>query len=73
MHTDINLRHSALELLKRFYGYDSYRDTQYEVIEHVMQNRDCLVLMPTGGSRSVTRCQPCLRKVVPSWFLHCLH
>lgn len=62
MHTDINLRHSALELLKRFYGYDSYRDTQYEVIEHVMQNRDCLVLMPTGGGKSICYQMPALLK-----------
>lgn len=43
----------AVALLKKFYGYDSFRPVQYDVIEHVVKGGDALVLMPTGGGKSV--------------------
>ena len=40
-------------MLKRFYGYSSFYPMQIEVIECVMNRRDAVVLMPTGGGKSV--------------------
>ncbi len=42
-----------LELLRRIFGYDSFRLEQENVIDHVISGGDCLVLMPTGGGKSL--------------------
>ena len=47
------MRQKALALLARFYGYRSFRPGQYEVIEAVANGRDAVVLMPTGGGKSL--------------------
>jgi len=43
----------ALELLQQYYGYQSFRSIQYDVIEANLRNDDVLVLMPTGGGKSI--------------------
>ncbi len=43
----------ALGALRRVFGYDSFRAAQQEVIEHVIAGGDALVLMPTGGGKSL--------------------
>ena len=43
----------VLEALREFYGYDSFRPQQRETIEHVLDGGDALVLMPTGGGKSL--------------------
>ncbi|MEV4003115.1 DNA helicase RecQ [Actinomadura sp. NPDC049753] len=43
----------TLDTLRRVFGYDAFRDGQREIIEHVVAGGDALVLMPTGGGKSL--------------------
>ncbi|MDE6119450.1 MAG: RecQ family ATP-dependent DNA helicase, partial [Muribaculaceae bacterium] len=47
------LTDKAQALLRRFFGYNSFRSRQAEIISAVTSGRDCLVLMPTGGGKSI--------------------
>ena len=44
---------NAVEILNSLYGYDSFRGHQADIIEHVSAGNNALVLMPTGGGKSL--------------------
>ncbi len=41
------------KVLKKYYGYDTFRDGQEDIIRHIMSGRDVLAVMPTGSGKSV--------------------
>ena len=44
---------AALEVLKEYWGYDSFRSKQEEIVDAVLQDRDVLAILPTGGGKSI--------------------
>ncbi|NNE29030.1 MAG: RecQ family ATP-dependent DNA helicase, partial [Saprospiraceae bacterium] len=51
---------SPIEILRRVWGYESFRQPQGEIIDHVLEGRDALGLMPTGGGKSLCYQLPAL-------------
>lgn len=43
----------ALELLKNYFGYDSFKKGQEEIICHILSGEDCVGIMPTGAGKSI--------------------
>ena len=59
-HDRDSLYREATAVLQRFYGHKSFRPQQFEIISEVMRGHDCVVLMPTGGGKSITFQLPAL-------------
>ena len=53
---------TAGEVLKEYWGYDSFRPMQSEIIDVALQGRDVLAILPTGGGKSVCFQVPALMK-----------
>ena len=51
---------SPLDILRRYWGYDSFRPRQLEIVESVLSGRDTIGLLPTGGGKSITFQVPAL-------------
>ena len=49
----MNREEYALALLRSCYGYDSFRGQQWDIISHTLDGGDSIVLMPTGGGKSI--------------------
>lgn len=65
----INLQQKPIDVLQTIFGYKSFRGQQADIIEHIINGKDALILMPTGGGKSLcyqipALCMQCLVIVV---------
>jgi ATP-dependent DNA helicase RecQ len=49
----VTISTGALQILREVFGYPAFRGAQADIVEHVGSGQDCLVLMPTGGGKSL--------------------
>ena len=51
---------TPLEALKRYFGYNSFRSGQAEIVDAILTGRDALAIMPTGAGKSICYQVPAL-------------
>ena len=44
---------TAVEVLKEYWGYDSFRPKQADIVNAALEGRDVLAILPTGGGKSI--------------------
>lgn len=49
----INILNKAMEILRKYYGYNSFKEGQQEIINNILNGVDTLCIMPTGGGKSL--------------------
>ncbi|MBP5709400.1 MAG: RecQ family ATP-dependent DNA helicase, partial [Bacteroidales bacterium] len=57
-YTEKSIKHE----LKNFFGFDSFKGNQLEIIKALLEGKDCFVIMPTGGGKSLCYQLPALMK-----------
>ena len=64
----------ATEILKKYFGYESFREGQQELIDNILKHRDVLGIMPTGAGKSICYQVPAvmLEGITPVSYTHLL-
>lgn len=56
------MKSKALEILKKYWGYDSFRPTQEDIVDVALKGKDVLAILPTGGGKSICFQVPAMMK-----------
>ena len=54
------MNRQAVQTLKTYFGYDTFREGQESVVESILERRDVLAIMPTGAGKSICYQVPAL-------------